>query len=45
MTLADGIRHRIFDFTDYAALLSLVRNSLVAGVALGLVAGRPGCSC
>ncbi len=42
MTLADGIWHRIFDFTDYGALLSLVRNSLVAGVALGLVGGLAG---
>ncbi|MEV0238434.1 metal ABC transporter permease [Streptomyces sp. NPDC050674] len=42
MTLADGIWHQIFDFTDYGELLVLVRNSLVAGVALGLVGGLAG---
>ncbi|MBB4717274.1 zinc/manganese transport system permease protein [Streptomyces luteogriseus] len=42
MTLADGIWHQIFDFTDYGQLLALVRNSLVAGVALGLVGGLAG---
>ncbi|GAA2278294.1 metal ABC transporter permease [Streptomyces hawaiiensis] len=42
MTLADGIWHQIFDFTDYGELLALVRNSLVAGVALGLVGGLAG---
>ncbi|MEU0218691.1 metal ABC transporter permease [Streptomyces sp. NPDC006265] len=42
MTLADGIWHQIFDFTDYGQLLLLVRNSLVAGVALGLVGGLAG---
>jgi zinc/manganese transport system permease protein len=31
--------HQIFDFSDYGALLVLVRNSLIAGVALGIVAG------
>ncbi|MFJ3445479.1 metal ABC transporter permease [Streptomyces sp. NPDC086081] len=42
MMLAGGIWHRIFDFTDYGALLALVRNSLVAGAALGLVGGLAG---
>ncbi|MFJ7343104.1 metal ABC transporter permease [Streptomyces sp. NPDC101110] len=42
MTLAEGIRHQIFDFTDYGELLALVRNSLIAGVALGLVGGLAG---
>ncbi|MCK8433243.1 metal ABC transporter permease [Streptomyces sp. D2-8] len=42
MTLADGIWHQVFDFTDYGQLLALVRNSLVAGVALGLVGGLAG---
>ncbi|MEU0584663.1 metal ABC transporter permease [Streptomyces sp. NPDC006132] len=42
MTLADGIWHQIFDFTDYGELLALVRNSLIAGVALGLVGGLAG---
>ncbi|MEV3967329.1 metal ABC transporter permease [Streptomyces sp. NPDC050698] len=42
MTLADGIWHQIFDFTDYGELLVLVRNSLIAGVALGLVGGLAG---
>ncbi|MFT8395592.1 metal ABC transporter permease [Propionibacterium sp.] len=30
---------QIFNFTDYGALLALVRNSLVAGAVLGLVGG------
>ncbi|MFI8215237.1 metal ABC transporter permease [Streptomyces sp. NPDC085932] len=42
MTPAGGIWHQIFDFTAYGALLSLVRNSLVAGAALGLVGGLAG---
>ncbi|MFJ5997268.1 metal ABC transporter permease [Streptomyces sp. NPDC092370] len=42
MTLADGIWHQIFDFTDYGELLALVRNSLLAGAALGLVGGLAG---
>ncbi|MFF8018737.1 metal ABC transporter permease [Streptomyces sp. NPDC007929] len=42
MTLADGVWHQIFDFTDYGQLLVLVRNSLVAGAALGLVGGLAG---
>lgn len=42
MTLADGIWHQIFVFDDYGELLALVRNSLVAGAALGLVGGLAG---
>lgn len=30
---------RLFDFTDYGALLGLMRNSLLAGALLGLVGG------
>ncbi|TDD63127.1 metal ABC transporter permease [Actinomadura darangshiensis] len=32
----------IFNFADYGALLSLVRNSLIAGAVLGLVGGLAG---
>jgi zinc/manganese transport system permease protein len=35
----NGFSHQLFDFSDYTALLVLVRNSLIAGVALGMVAG------
>ncbi|MDO0909706.1 metal ABC transporter permease [Streptomyces sp. DT2A-34] len=42
MTLADGIWQQIFDFDNYGELLALVRNSLIAGVALGLVGGLVG---
>jgi zinc/manganese transport system permease protein len=42
MTLAAGVWQQIFDFTDYGELLALVRNSLIAGVALGLVGGLAG---
>ena len=35
----NGFWHQIFDFSDYGALLVLVRNSLIAGLALGIVAG------
>jgi len=35
----NGLWHQIFDFSDYGALLVLVRNSLIAGAALGIVAG------
>jgi zinc/manganese transport system permease protein len=42
MTLADGIWQQIFNFDNYGELLSLVRNSLIAGVALGLVGGLVG---
>ncbi|WP_347343558.1 metal ABC transporter permease [Jatrophihabitans telluris] len=31
--------HQIFDFTDYGQVLSLVRNSVIAGAILGVVAG------
>jgi zinc/manganese transport system permease protein len=34
-----GLWHRIFDFTDYGALLALVRNSVLVGALLGVVAG------
>ena len=33
---------RLFDFTDYGALLPLVHNSLIAGALLGLVGGLVG---
>ncbi|SFE46169.1 zinc/manganese transport system permease protein [Actinacidiphila alni] len=42
MTLADGIWHQIFAFDNYGELLALVRNSLIAGAALGLVGGLAG---
>ncbi|MFJ8533757.1 metal ABC transporter permease [Streptomyces sp. NPDC093591] len=42
MNLADGIWRQIFDFDNYGELLALVRNSLIAGVALGLVGGLVG---
>ncbi|WP_212911855.1 metal ABC transporter permease [Streptomyces sp. TS71-3] len=42
MMIADGVWHQIFDFTDYSALLALVRNSLIAGAALGLIGGLTG---
>lgn len=42
MTLADGIWQQIFSFDNYGELLALVRNSLVAGAALGLVGGLVG---
>ncbi|MDL5206161.1 metal ABC transporter permease [Streptomyces sp. ALI-76-A] len=42
MTLADGIWQQIFNFDDYGELLALVRNSLIAGAALGLVGGLVG---
>ncbi|MFF0222166.1 metal ABC transporter permease [Streptomyces sp. NPDC004629] len=42
MTLADGIWHQIFSFDNYSELLELVRNSLIAGAALGLVGGLVG---
>jgi zinc/manganese transport system permease protein len=34
-----SVWHRIFDFSDYNELLTLVHNSLIAGVALGVVCG------
>ncbi len=42
MMLADGIWHQIFAFDNYGDLLALVRNSLIAGAALGLVGGLAG---
>lgn len=42
MTLADGIWQQIFNFDNYGELLTLVRNSLVAGAALGLIGGLAG---
>ena len=34
-----SIWQRIFDFSDYGALLALVHNSIIAGVVLGVVCG------
>jgi len=34
-----SVWHQLFNFEDYGALLSLVRNSVVAGAVLGVVAG------
>ncbi|MER7775816.1 metal ABC transporter permease [Streptomyces sp. NPDC096191] len=42
MTIADGIWQQIFNFDNYGELLALVRNSLIAGIALGLVGGLVG---
>ncbi|MEU9731634.1 metal ABC transporter permease [Streptomyces sp. NPDC048002] len=42
MTFADGIGQQIFNFDHYGELLVLVRNSLVAGAALGLIGGLAG---
>ncbi|MBC2904778.1 metal ABC transporter permease [Streptomyces cupreus] len=42
MTIADGIWQQIFSFDNYGELLALVRNSLIAGAALGLVGGLVG---
>ena len=42
MTIADGIWQQIFSFDNYGELLVLVRNSLIAGAALGLVGGLVG---
>ncbi|MEW2118754.1 metal ABC transporter permease [Streptomyces sp. NPDC005474] len=42
MTLAEGVWHQIFSFENYGELLALVRNSLIAGAALGLVGGLAG---
>ncbi|MFI6345430.1 metal ABC transporter permease [Streptomyces sp. NPDC050560] len=42
MTLADGIWQQMFTFDNYGELLTLVRNSLIVGVALGLVGGLAG---
>jgi zinc/manganese transport system permease protein len=42
MTLADGVWQQIFNFDNYGELLALVRNSLIAGAALGLIGGLVG---
>lgn len=42
MTLADDIWHQIFAYDNYGELLALVRNSLIAGAALGLIGGLAG---
>ncbi|MGW7203318.1 metal ABC transporter permease [Streptomyces sp. NPDC054837] len=42
MTVADAVWQQIFSFDNYGELLALVRNSLVAGAALGLVGGLAG---
>lgn len=34
-----SLLHEIFNFSDYGALLALVRNSLIAGAVLGVVGG------
>jgi zinc/manganese transport system permease protein len=38
----DGIWSRMFNFEDYATLLSLVHNSVIAGAVLGIVGGLIG---
>lgn len=40
--VADDWWRRVFDFSDYGALLGLVQNSLVAAAVLGLVGGLVG---
>ncbi|WP_215450446.1 metal ABC transporter permease [Streptomyces sp. ATCC 21386] len=42
MTIADGVWQQIFNFDNYGELLDLVRNSLVAGAALGVIGGMVG---
>lgn len=42
MTVAADLWPQLFNFDDYAALLDLVRNSLVVGAALGLIGGLAG---
>ena len=37
--LSPDLWHQLFDFAHYGELLSLVRNSLIAGAVLGLVGG------
>lgn len=37
-----SVWHQMFDFENYGELLVLVRNSLIAGAALGLVGGLAG---
>ena len=42
MTIAEGVWQQIFNFDNYGELLALVRNSLIAGAALGLIGGLVG---
>jgi zinc/manganese transport system permease protein len=42
MTIVDGVWRQIFSFDNYGELLALVRNSLIAGAALGLIGGLVG---
>ncbi|MGA5503986.1 metal ABC transporter permease [Streptomyces umbrinus] len=42
MMTADGVWQQIFSFDNYSELLALVRNSLIAGAALGLIGGLVG---
>ncbi|NED13000.1 metal ABC transporter permease [Streptomyces sp. SID9124] len=42
MIFADGLWQQIFSFDNYGELLVLVRNSLIAGAALGLIGGLAG---
>lgn len=42
MAIADGVWQQVFTFDHYGELLALVRNSLIAGAALGLVGGLVG---
>jgi zinc/manganese transport system permease protein len=39
---ASDVWNQIFDFNDYAALLALLRNSVIAGAVLGLIGGLIG---
>lgn len=39
---ADGVWHQLFAYDNYGELLALVRNSLIAGAALGLIGGLAG---
>jgi zinc/manganese transport system permease protein len=42
MMIADGVWQQVFNFDHYTELLALVRDSLVAGAALGLIGGLVG---
>jgi len=42
MHLADDLWGQIFNFSDYGALLALLRNSVIAGALLGLIGGLIG---
>jgi zinc/manganese transport system permease protein len=42
LTTDDSIWSRMFNFEDYATLLSLVHNSVIAGAVLGIVGGLIG---